>query len=454
MGGTPMQTTGCNGRALDKDATTLRGRIWHRLAGTTVAGVLCLTAVAGGAAMTAPSLQDRIEQLEKQVADLKKEAAVSATDAASTAPKEPPAKKSIWSNLDIQLYGYVKGDASRDSSRVTSGNFVLYVDSEAAKENDAEFNLTANQTRLGFNINGPESETMKTSGKIEFDLFGNFADENKAKIQTRHAYMTLLWPEWDLSLLAGQTWDVVSPLSPNTLNYTVMWNAGNTGYRRPQFRLTKDFSLGEKTSMKLEGAVARTIGRTDATNSETGEDSGCPTVQGRVSMTFPFVGPKPAVVGLGAHSGREEYDLDATGRNKDFDTWLVCLDATVPVCKWLTCLGELFTGENLNSYYGGINQGVNTTDLEEIRSKGGWVAASLGPWSKWSFNVGAGVDDVNADDVGVGARTLNSGVFGNVLYSWTKNVQAGFELSRWNTNYKGDGDAEDTRAQLSLIYAF
>ncbi|MEN6426803.1 MAG: hypothetical protein ABFE13_15695 [Phycisphaerales bacterium] len=435
-------------------------KLWYMLATAAVGGILCLTGAAQGAGTQDPSLQDRIEQLEKQMADLKKEAAAPTADAKPAAPKEAPAKKSVWSNLDVQLYGYVKGDASRDSSRTSTGNFVLYVDSEATNRNDSEFNLTANQTRLGFNISGPESETMKASGKIEFDLFGNYADENKAKIQTRHAYMTLLWPKSDISFLAGQTWDVVSPLSPYTLNYSVMWDAGNTGYRRPQFRLTKGLSLGEKTSMKLEGAIARTIGRTiTPSTSETGEDAGFPTVQGRVSVTFPFMGPKPTVLGLGAHSGREEYDINAAGSNMDFDTWMVCLDASVPVCKWLTFQGELFSGENLNAYYGGVNQGVNTTSLKEIRSKGGWIAASLGPWSKWAFNVGAGVDDVNADDVddyvvATGVRTLNSSIFGNVIYSWTKHAQAGFELSRWNTHYLGDGDADDMRAQVSLIYNF
>lgn len=452
MGGAPMQTRDRTGTMLDRDTTTQRGKMWRTLASVTVAGILCLTTAAPGATATDPSLQDRIEQLEKQVADLKKEAAVSATDAASATPKEPPAKKSIWSNLDIQLYGYVKGDASYDSSRSYPGNFMMYADSEATRKNDDEFNMTANQTRIGFNINGPESETMKTSGKIEFDFFGNYSAENKGKLQMRHAYMNFLWPDSNFSLLAGQTWDVASPLSPYTLNY--LFAAGNPGYRRPQLRVTKGLSLGGETSMQFEGAVARTIGRTDPTNSETGEDAGVPTVQGRASVTFPFVGPKPTVVGLSGLSGREEYDLDATGRNEDFDTWMACLDATVPLCEWLRLQGELFTGENLDTYFGGICQGVNTTDLEEIRSQGGWVAASLGPWSKWSFNVGAGVDDVNADDVQTGGRTFNSAVFGNVLYSWTKHTQAGFELSRWNTNYKGDGDAEDTRAQLSLIYAF
>jgi hypothetical protein len=397
--------------------------------------------------------------LEKQVADLKKEAAApTAPKPASTVPAEPPAKKNLWSNLDIQMYGYIKGDASYDTSRTNLGNFVLWVDSEATRSNDNEFNLTANQTRLGFNIAGPASDTMKTSGKVEFDLFARFdASENTPKLQTRHAYMTLLWPQADLSLIVGQTWDVISPLNPNTLNYSVLWNAGNTGYRRPQIRLTKGLPLNEKVSLKFEGAIVRTIGRTDPTGSETGEDEGFPTVQGRMSVAFPFIGPKPTAIGLSGHKGREEYDLDNTGRNEDLDSQGLFLDVSMPVTKWLTLQGELFSGENLNTYFGGIGQGVNTaipTAPREIGSKGGWLAASLGPWSKWAFNVGAGVDDVDADDVAVGARTLNSCVFANAIYSWNKHVQAGLELSRWNTDYRGPGDADDTRIQMSFIYNF
>jgi len=427
-------------------------KLWCVLAITATMGIVCLSRTAQGAGTEDASLQSRIEQLEKQVADLKNEA--SGPQVGPVPPPAAPTTKSVWSSLDVQLYGYIKGDASYDSSRTNPGNFVLFVDSEATRNNDNEFNLTANQTRFGLNINGPASETMKTSGKIEFDLYGNYASENKAKIQMRHAYMTMLWPKADLSLLAGQTADVVSPLVPTTLNYTVLWDAGNIGYRPPQIRLTKGLSLNETVSMKFEGAIARTIGRADLTASESGEDAGFPTVQGRASVTFPFVGPKPTTVGFSGHSGREEYDLDVTGRNTDFDTWSVCLDVAMPVYKWLTFQGELFSGENLDNYFGGIGQGVNTAAQEEIRSKGGWVAASLGPWSKWAFNVGAGVDDVDADDVAVGSRTLNSSVFGNVIYSWNKHMQAGFELSRWNTHYRGPGDADDMRAQVSFIYTF
>ena len=69
-------------------------------------------------------------------------------------------KKPVWSGLDIQLYGYIKADASYDSARTTTGNFVKWVDQELTRDDDREFNLTANQTRLGMKITGPEKDGL------------------------------------------------------------------------------------------------------------------------------------------------------------------------------------------------------------------------------------------------------------------------------------------------------
>ncbi len=127
---------------------------------------------------------------------------------------------------------------------------------------------------------------------------------------------------------------------------------------------------------------------------------------------------------------------------------------TQPINKWLTVKGEFFNGENLNEYFGGIGQGVNISTYKEIGSKGGWVAASMGPWEKFSFNSGVGIDDVDNGDVNLNDRTLNRSIFANVIYSINDNTQIGFELSQWHTEYKGQRDADDLRAQTSFIYTF
>ena len=94
---------------------------------------------------------------------------------------------------------------------------------------------------------------------VEIDFYGSGGTENKAKLQLRHAYMKLDWPADDLSVIAGQTSDVFSPLNPSTLNYTVLWDAGNIGYRRPQIRLGDVGGSGD-TKVTFAAAATRPIG--------------------------------------------------------------------------------------------------------------------------------------------------------------------------------------------------
>ncbi|MBN1804952.1 MAG: hypothetical protein JW837_06850, partial [Sedimentisphaerales bacterium] len=299
-------------------------------------------------------LQQRVEQVEKELLVLKGDLVKQGTITASQ--KEVSTRNPVWSNLDIQIYGYIKADASYDQLRSTYGNYVVYVNPETGEKNDDEFNLTAKQTRLGMNIKGPQENGIQASGNVEIDFYGSHGAENKAEIQMRHGYLVLDWPDEQFSILAGQTSDVISPLFPSTLNYTVLWDCGNIGYRRPQIRLTKTMPMGNDASFKAEAAIARAIGRTTPTSSESGEDSGFPNVQARTSFTFPLGGYKPTTVGFSGHWGQEEYDI--SGNHRTLETWSVNADFTQPVSKDLTVRGEFYHGVNMDTFLGGIGQGV------------------------------------------------------------------------------------------------
>jgi hypothetical protein len=93
--------------------------------------------------------------------------------------------------------------------------------------------MTANETRLGAKIKGPNVDGMEISGRVETDFYGGGAAENKPNLMMRHAYIELGWPHEKFSILAGQTSDVISPLVPTTLNYSVCWWVGNMA-GRPQ----------------------------------------------------------------------------------------------------------------------------------------------------------------------------------------------------------------------------
>lgn len=152
---------------------------------------------------------------------------------------------------ELSWYGYVKLDASWDESLVNAGNFARWAESTESFEERAHFNLTGRQTRLGFRATEDRGGVALT-GKVEVDFCGGGA-ENKNSLQMRHAYVEAVWPSgW--RVLAGQTSDVISPLNPATLNYTVAWWAGNTGYRRPQLRVTKVWRVDEQTAAAVSSS--------------------------------------------------------------------------------------------------------------------------------------------------------------------------------------------------------
>jgi hypothetical protein len=416
-------------------------------------------------------LRNRVDKLENELSDIKKvlakpvEQKVAAptefTEAEITRLKQlaDSKKKPVTSGVDFELYGYVKLDAAHDSERASVGNYTRWVESEQlGKEND-QFSMTAKQTRLGLKATGPMLGKMQSGALVEVDFYGGGEAENKPVPMMRHAYMTLDWPEERFSILAGQTFDVISPLWMPTLNYTVGWWQGNIGYRRPQIRLTDGFELAKDVEFKLEAAATRDIGRTNSftgSYSDTGQDSSVPGFQGRASLTFPGFNSKPTTIGVSGHWAEEEINHTNTFANpKSINSWSVNLDLTVPITTWLSLTGEAYSGQDIDAYLGGIGQGYDTTRGKEIRSDGGWAALTLKPTPKWLLNVGGGFDQVPRADVSAAtARIFNSVIFGNAQYAFTPNFTLGLEMSFLRTEYKGQDDGKDLREQLSFIYKF
>lgn len=409
-------------------------------------------------------LRSRVEKLESALAEirsmLKAKETAAAAPAAPAAPAAQPAPApaaepvAMKSKFGVTFYGYVKLDAARDDGRVNPGNFARWVERQPNGYHDPEFNMTMNETRFGFDVAGPALLNSKTSAKIEFDLMGGGA-ENKPNPMLRHAYFQMEWPAQQITLLAGQSSDLISPIGPTMLNYSSTWWGGNMGYRHPQIRFTKGFKTGEASRLDFQVAATRTIG--DAGNftpGDSGEDTGWPSIQSRIAATFPVTEGQKATFGISGHYGEEEYDTNAAGAFHTFPSWSANADLNLPLQKWLLLRAELFHGANLDDYFGGVSQGVNLTAWRAIRSTGGWISATLGPWSGWRFNGGVSVDDPYNSDLGTAYRSRNSVVFGNTFIDISKAVQFGFELSHWKTAYQNAEKARAIRAQTSLIYRF
>jgi hypothetical protein len=455
--------------------------------GLLLAGSLLAAPAPGFAAEQPESVEMRITRLEKELSELKalmKKKPETVPSTAQTPLVQPPqapqaapqAQKpdqqtpltvSLGAGVNAQLYGFARLDAIWESGQIYPGNIALWAQPAGMGRNDGEWNLSAGASRLGFNLSGPDTEKLKLSGTIEIDFTGG-GSENNQNPRMRHAYLKAFWPDSDFSIVAGQTWDLVAAQIPFTDDPAIMWGAGNIGGRHPQLRLTKGFRTGEKGRIEIAVAASRSIGEknkvTDTYIPDPGRDADIPTIQGRIALSGPLiVENKPATIALSGHYGQEEWDTDTSNTHRTLDTWSCNLELSLPLSRKLLFAGEYFTGENLDEFYGGIGQGVNTghsTNFWNIRSHGGWAALKYFASPSTTFSIGAGIDDPNDSDlvdypVAPGkARSLNRTIFANVINQVTPNFILGFQLGEWITDYIGAPRSEAVRAQSSVTYKF
>ena len=336
--------------------------------------------------------------------------------------------------------GYLKTDIAWEKAATYPGNYVVYVP-YAAVDDDRMY-ITSRESRLGFDFRW-KAEEVKTTAKIEYDFFGAGAGENKAGLLLRHAYVRLAWER--IALTAGQTWDVISPLNPKTVNYSVAWGQGNIGYRRPQLRLSTWGSLGEAADVTLDVAATRTIGNdVDGDGVDDGADAALPTMQGRLGLAFNLGDEGKIALGVSGHYGQEAWGEDD---GETTDSWSANADLAVTLTPRISLLGEFFVGENLQTYFGGVLQGVSPAG-DALGSTGGWGMLAVTPVDRVALHAGYAFEDPDDGDFTVpdgdeeSLRDRNMVAWGNVFYAITGTVTGILEVQYMQTDWMTKEGAE------------
>lgn len=365
-------------------------------------------------------------------------------------------------SITMNWYGYFKLDGSYDQNPTSHGNFIMYIPQTPAYGDKSQFTMTANETRLGLNATGNGYGDVKVGGKLEVDLYASITgatiSENKAMLQLRHAYFSL--EKRAFKVIAGQTWDLLSPLNPSTLNYSVLWGCGNIGYRRAQVSFWYTVKPDKTTDVVVAAGAFRTIGNdlTPSFSLATGEandgvddgvDAAIPSFQALFDVKHTTVGGGAYRGGLSALYGalRAETTL---GRSEDYTSWAVVGHWSVSPSTRFGFMGELFTGSNLGSYFGGI---LRNSEIDGLKTDGGWASSWVQVSNKVQLSAGYGIDDPK-DDLIISGRTRNASVYGNIRYTVVPKATIGLELAQWRTDYAGGDRAEDFRAQTSFILGF
>lgn len=382
-----------------------------------------------------------------------------AAPAGEAAPAEEPEPVYDTGMPQLQFYGFLRLDMNIDDSQLSHPQYAMWAKSEGeggdAPKDDSGVTIHPRLTRLGFKIlPWRPAADVTISGKFEVD-FQAGGSESRALMRLRQAWGAVSW-QW-IEFLAGQHWEIISPLLPNAHLDGIMWNTGNLGDRRPQMRLTLTPTFGAAT-VRIATAVGMT-GAVDNKNMDEkkagdtagdvaglfgmdGYDIAQPNVQGLVEVSVPIWTKKPLIVGFSG-SWAEEATKFAVGTEKRFVQAMVSAHLRVPILERLWLSGEVFYGQNLSDLRGGIGQGVNTTTGQEIVSMGGWLELSGQPMDWLKLHGGFAIDDPDDADLPAGGRAQNWAFWAVAQFRpWTP-FQVAVEYMHWQTKYLGKpgGDA-------------
>jgi len=403
------------------------------------------------------------------------EPVASAASAIAQPPAEPVAKPAALAiavgGAKVSLYGFFQLNAVYEDGAnggLNWSNFVL----QNAQDGEGRLLLNVNQTRIGINVAGqPKENGVELSGKFESDFLASQSRNNNGVggFRIRHSYGQLKFNDIGLSILFGQTQDIIAPLTAPSLNQGALQGDGSLGTRRPMIRLLQ--AVGP-----IEIAAAATDNR-DATAPV------FPAFQGSVKAKVPasWAGEKQNVEFIlsghyasleNAADNSDEKEAKKSDSYSEQTSWSGVASLSLPVIDIVNLSGEFFYGQNLSSYnVGSIGQSGKTKSGAGLQSSGGWGAANIKLPAGFAVAGGYGVEALDKDREPAAAvdkdgkitwaRIKNSIIFANLKYFVDETAFIGFEYANLATKYvdnttneRKTDDGKLNRFELVFNYSF
>ncbi|MDR2583514.1 MAG: hypothetical protein LBC75_08555 [Fibromonadaceae bacterium] len=401
---------------------------------------------------------------------------------AEVAPAKPAETVSATvAGTKISLYGRLELNSAYETD-VTDGLWSWRAPSGAKGDAQGRTSLSVARTRFGFNLEGPSKEGEPSlKGKFEADFAGSDSYSNfngSSGFRIRQSWGSVTFKDIGLTLLFGQTDDVVNAIDPPSINPSSLNGSGNFGTRRPQIRLTQvigpvDIAVAA-THDRTYGYTARVNkeevgagGRADSAVSDAVAPSS-PAVQGRLGLKVPasWAGEKANLaLGIGGLYGKNEgANLDDKNRfDRPEPSYVFGLDLSLPIIDILTLTGEFFSGQNLSRYGdGSMKQSRAYSDDGGIQSIGWWGGLSAKLPSDISAGAGIGSESLDKKSKRNGQPESNMFIFANLAYNFTSAAKVTFEYLTYSTDYAvfngSDYDTSDNRSlnrfELNFRYDF
>lgn len=351
----------------------------------------------------------------------------------------------------LSVYGFARLDVLVNDSRMSSLEQPAYVMREPETGHlDSELTMTPRLSRIGISIDrwDIKDDRLFGEGKVEVDFAGGSGVET---IRLRHAYASIATRRNFVELLAGQTWDLMSPLFPSAQNDTQLRYAGNIGDRRSQLRLT--VSPTSRVRFAIAAAAPAVLDHQDLDND--GQDDAMAAAQPMLQWLLEVRsrlgggGDNIARMGISGHAARTELG-DGTSRGSAS----IAAHFFLPFSKGLVLLGEGYLGTNLAELGGGIGQGMSPMTGKPIHSLGGWLELAMLPTSRHMLSIGTSVDVARSEDLSAGDRERNGTIYTVLRYKPRPALQLGLEHLYWKTDYVGMSGGVANRVNMHFSVFF
>jgi hypothetical protein len=352
--------------------------------------------------------------------------------------EECPRVNNINPAWGLKIGGTISLDALYNSARpIAPGTpFFLAPEAQPGFEEDT-FDIHARETSIYLAADGPQIGCYKAGGLIMFALYNDSITVDRYGFLPYQAFGELKNEDWRFA--GGLQMDIFAPLLPTVLPFSFLAASGNAGLYRGQIRAERFYHPSRNEQITL------TVGIGDANptilnNDILTEDAGWPNVEARAAWAVGalkqegLVAARPFEVGVSGFVGEIRSTEIAVNQVID-DTWGLAGDFRWRVNSKWGFQGEIFTGQGLGTYGGGILQTVNSVTFESIESSGGWGEVYFYLHPCLHTHMGYGIDNPNDADVAPLQITRNDTIFGNLIWDVTKSFRLASELTYRTTDY-------------------
>jgi hypothetical protein len=273
------------------------------------------------------------------------------------------------------------------------------------------FGTTMRQSLLGLSISGPTIAGARTSGELQFDFFGGFPEtgngETAGLARLRTGAMRLEWP--NTTVVLGQTEPFVSPLSPTSLASVAvpaLSYSGNLWAWVPQVSVERRHSMANGSAVTMTGGIMDPLTGDDPVDSAyfqpgAGHRGGLPALAGRLGWQNGS-SDRPIVIGVGGYYSRQDW-----GRDRIVHGWATTADWVIPVHRRVSLSGEFYRGRAFGGLGAGENgsvlfdgdPGQTSTQVQGLRSTGGWLQAAFAVTNRIDFHAALGQDTPSDADL-------------------------------------------------------